>query len=86
MDHVDALFKKIAQLRSEIAEIKRLNERYRLQNSDEPAATVADLQRHERLQEIQRELVQLSRLGDKTISIERSIEKHSRRYPSKRAA
>lgn len=86
MDHVEALFKKIAQLRSEIAEIKLLNERYRLENSDEPAAMAADLERHERLRQIQKELVQLSRLGNKAISIDRRIEKHPRRYPLKRAA
>ena len=86
MDHVDALFKKIARLRSEVAEIKLLNERYRLEKSDELAEAAADVERHQRLQEIQRELVQISRLGNKTILMARRIERHPRRYPVKRAA
>lgn len=87
MDHFEALLQKIELLRLEIAAIKLLNERYRLGSADEPEAKAAHLERHERLLRIQNELVQLSKLSNKTISIERTVEKKfSRRYPLKRAA
>jgi hypothetical protein len=87
MDHFEALLRKIECLKSEIAEIKLLNERYQLGSAVEPEARATHLQRHERLQQIQKELVQLSTLGNKTISIDRKVEQHfSRRYPLKRAS
>jgi hypothetical protein len=87
MDHVEALRRKIESFRAEIAQIHLLNERHLIQGETGTAAQVAQTKRHERLQEIQNELVQLSRLGNKTVSIETRIEKRlSRRDTLKRAS
>jgi DNA-binding transcriptional MerR regulator len=79
MDHLQALREKIGRLRSEIADIQELNEQYRFQGQKLPDAETAHRQRQERLQEIQEELVQLSRLGQKTLSIEEMRERHRAR-------
>lgn len=76
MDHIEALREKIASLRSEIVDIQALNEQYRLGVQRRTEAQIAHGQRLEHLQEIQEELVQLSKLGRKTLSIERMREKH----------
>jgi hypothetical protein len=87
MDHLEVLRDKVERLRAEIAEIKLLNERHRLRAGDGAEAREAHLKRHERLQEIQKELVQVSNLGNKALSAEERIEKHlSRLHPVKRAS
>jgi hypothetical protein len=73
MDHLEVLLKKVARLRSEIADIQELNEQYRFGGQK---AEATHSHRQERLQEIQEELVQLSQLGHKTLSIEQMREKH----------
>ena len=79
MDHLEVLREKIARLRSEIADIQELNERYRFRIQKEAKADIAHSHRQERLEKIQEELVQLSQLGHKTISIEQMREKHRSR-------
>jgi len=79
MDHIEALREKIASLRSEIADIQALNEQYRFGVQRGREAQVAHGQRLERLQEIQEELVQVSNLGRKTLSIEQMRERHRSR-------
>ena len=79
MDHLEVLREKIEGLRSEIAEIRRLNEQYRLQGRNEIDASVAHGQRHQRLQKIQQELLQLSSLSHKVLSVEERREKHRSR-------
>ncbi len=79
MDHLEVLREKIARLRSEIADIQELNERYRFRGQKEAEAAIAHSHRLERLQKIQEELVQLSQLGHKTLSIEQMREKHRSR-------
>ena len=91
MDHVELLREKIGRLRAEIAEIQKLNKRYRLQGRTGPEAQVAHVQRQERLQErlqaIQQELVQLAGLGRKVLSVEEMKERHrSRRHLVKQAS
>jgi hypothetical protein len=87
MDHLEVLRDKVERLRSEIAEIKLLNERHRLRAGDGADAREMYLKRHERLQEIQKELLQLSNLGNKPLSPDERIEKHlSRLHPVKRAS
>ena len=79
MDHLEVLREKIARLRSEIADIQGLNEQYRFGGQKETEADIAHSHRQERLQEIQEELVQLSQLGRRTLSIEQMREKHRSR-------
>ena len=79
IDHLKVLQKKIARLRSEIAAIQELNEQYRFRGPKGAEADIAHSHRQERLQEIQEELVQLSQLGHKTLSIEQIREKHRSR-------
>lgn len=79
MDHLIVLREKIARLRSEIADIQAANERYRFGGKNGAEAEISHSQRQERLQQIQEELVQLSRLGRKTISIEQTKEQHRSR-------
>jgi hypothetical protein len=79
MDQLEALREKIARLRSEIANIQDLNEQYRFGRQKEAEADTAHSHRQERLLEIQAELVQLSKLGRKTLSIEQMREKHRSR-------
>jgi len=79
MDHLEALREKIGHLRSEITDIQELNEQYRFRGQKGTEADIAYRQRQERLQEILEELVQLSRLSHKTLSIEQMREKHRAR-------
>ena len=79
MNHIEVLREKIARLRSEIADIQTLNERYRFGSQNGAEALNAHGQRLDRLQQIQEELVQLSNLGRKTLSIEQMREKHRSR-------
>lgn len=91
MDHHDVLRQKIEQLRSElrseIADIQLLNERYRLRGGNGAEAQLAHVKRHQRLEEIQQELVKLANLGRKVRSIEEIREKYrSRPHLVKRAS
>ena len=79
MDHVEVMRDKIGRLRVEIAEIQELNKEYRLQGRNGEEAQVGHGQRQERLQAIQRELVQLAGLGPKIQSVEEMQEKHRSR-------
>jgi virulence-associated protein VapD len=79
MDHLEVLREKIARLRAEIADIQALNERHRFGGQGGVEAQVAHGQRQERLQQIQEELVQLSSLSQKTLSIEQIKENHRAR-------
>jgi hypothetical protein len=79
MDHLEVLRQKVAQLRSEIANIQELNERHRFGTQSGAEAQVAHVHRQERLQEIQEELMQLSSLGQKALSFEQMREKHRSR-------
>ena len=87
MDHLAALREKIARLRLEIADIQELSEQYRFGGQKAAEADIAHSQRQERLQEIQEELIQLSQLGHKTLSMEQMREKHrSRLHLAKNAS
>jgi biopolymer transport protein ExbB/TolQ len=79
LDHLEVLREKIARLRSEIADIQELNEQYRFRGHKGAEASIAHSHRQERLQQIQEELVQLSQLGHKTLSIEQMKERHRSR-------
>ena len=79
MDHLEVLREKIARLRLEIDSIQELNEQYRFRGPKGAEANIAHSERQERLREIQEELVQLSQLGHKTLSIEQTREKHRSR-------
>jgi hypothetical protein len=79
MDHLDVLRGKIARLREEIAHIQKLNQGYRLRHENGTEAQVAHGQGQERLQAIQRELIQLSDLGRKVLSVEEMKAKHRSR-------
>lgn len=76
MDHLNALREKIGRLRSEIADIQKLNVQFRLRDQTDREAQVAHGQRQERLQAIQQELAQLAGLGGKVLSFEEMKEKH----------
>ncbi len=87
MDHLEVLREKIARLRSEISDIQQLNTSYRLHKASGTEAQVAHGQRQERLQEIQEELLQLSNLSQKVLSLEQVREKHrSRLHLEKQAS
>ena len=67
MDQIEVLREKIALLRSEIADIQALNDRHRFGGKHGAEAQIARVQRQERLQEIQEELIQLSNLSHKAL-------------------
>jgi hypothetical protein len=79
MDHLIVLREKIGSLRAEIAELQKLNEEYRRQGRNDTQAQVAHGQRHERLQAIQQELIQLADLGRRVRSVEQMKEEHRSR-------
>ncbi len=56
-------------LRAEIAEIHEQNEQYRRQKGSRTVEQIAHGQRHERLQNIQKELGQLAALGRNVVSL-----------------
>ena len=74
MDHIEVIREKIARLRSEIASIQALNDRYRFGTQHGSEAETAHIQRHQRLEAIQYELTQLSKLNRKAVSIEQMRE------------
>jgi hypothetical protein len=89
MDYVGVLSDKIGRLRVEIADIQELNQQFRRDGRNGTGVQVAHGQRSERLQEIQRELLQLADLGRRVVSTERMAEKHPSRphtVKQKRAA
>ena len=89
MDYLGVLKDKIGRLRVEIAGIQELNEQFRRDGRNGTGFQVAHGQRSERLQEIQRELLQLADLGRRVVSTERMAEKHPSRphtVKQKRAA
>ena len=82
MDHLEVLREKIGRLRDEIADLLELNAEYRRagsQGRNEVQAQIAHGQRHERLQAIQQELVQLADLGRRVHSVEQMKEQHRSR-------
>ncbi len=82
MDHLALLREKIRRLRDEIAHLQELNDQYRFAGSrgrNETEAQIAHGQRHERLQAIQQELVQLAGLGQRVLSVEQRKEEHRSR-------
>jgi DNA-binding transcriptional regulator YbjK len=79
MDHLQVLRDKIGSLRAEIAQIRELNEQYRLQRGNETHEHLAHGQRQDRLQEIQQELGRLATLGRKVLSAEERKEEHRSR-------
>lgn len=79
MDHLQVLREKIGLLRAEIAQLQELNEQYRMEGRNETQAQIAHGQRHERLQAIQQELVQLADLGRRVRSVEQMKEEHRAR-------
>jgi hypothetical protein len=85
MEHLEVLREKIASLRSEIAQLQQLNERYRREQGQDAQAHVAHGQRQERLLEIQQELTLLARLGGRVRSVEQMKEQHRSR-PLKKAS
>lgn len=54
MDHLAVLREKVGSLRAEIAQIQELNDQYRRERGNEIQAQVAHGQRHERLQQSNR--------------------------------
>jgi hypothetical protein len=56
-------------LRAEIAQIHELNQQYRQRKGNGTADQVAHGQRHERLQEIQKELGRVAALGRSVVSV-----------------
>ena len=87
MDHLEVLREEIARLRSEIADIQALNDQYRFGGQQGAEADIARVQRQERLREIQEELIQLSNLRHRALSIEQMKENHrSRLHPVKRVS
>jgi hypothetical protein len=87
MDHIEVLREKIARLRSEIRDIQVLNDQHRFGGQKGPEAQIAHVQRQARLEEIQEELIRLSNLSHKALSIEQMRENHySRLHPVKRVS
>jgi hypothetical protein len=69
MDHLRVLQERIGNLRAEIAQIDELNQQYRLRKANGTGDMVAHGQRHERLQDIQKELGRLAALGRSIVSV-----------------
>jgi hypothetical protein len=79
MDHLGVLQEKIVSLRAEIAEIHEQNEQYRRQKGSRTVEQIAHGQRHERLQNIQKELGQLAALGRTVVSFNQRREENRAR-------
>lgn len=79
MDHLGVLQKKIVSLRAEIAQLHEQNQQYRERKAAGTADQVAHGKRHERLQEIQKELGRLAALGRSVVSISEVKEKNRAR-------
>jgi biopolymer transport protein ExbB/TolQ len=70
MDYLAIFRSKIWRFREEIASIQELNRQFRRAGGKGTGLQVAHGQRSERLQQIQRELLQLAHLGRKVVPIE----------------
>ena len=79
MEHLEVLREKVASLRSEIAQLQELSQRYRREPKQDAQAHFDHGQRQERLLAIQQELTQLASLGGKVRSIEQTKEQHRSR-------
>jgi len=79
MDHLGVLRDKIGRFRKEIADIQELNDEFRRAVRNGRLAQIAHGRRHERLQAIQRQLVQLADLGRRAVSTEEMKEKRRSR-------
>ena len=79
MDHLGVLREKIGRFREEIADIQELNDQFRRAVRNGAVDQIAHGRRHERLQAIQRELVQIADLGRRAVSTEQMKEKHRSR-------
>ncbi|MFY9559108.1 MAG: hypothetical protein WAQ52_02640 [Terriglobales bacterium] len=66
-------------LRAEIAAIHELNQQYRRQSGNRTVDQVAHGQRHERLQDIQKELGRLAALGRSVVSVHQRREENRAR-------
>lgn len=87
MDHLSVLQEKIARLRTEIADLQGLNEKYRHGRNHEAGAQIAHRQRQERLEAIRQELVKVADLGRRVLSMEeRKAEHLSRLHIGKKAS
>lgn len=69
MDYLAIFRSKIWRFREEIASIQELNRQFRRAGGNGTGLQVAHGQRSERLQQIQRELLQLAHLGCKVVPI-----------------
>jgi hypothetical protein len=79
MDHLKVLQGKVGSLRAEIAEIHEQNQQYRRQSGNRTVDQVAHGQRHERLQNIQKELGRLAALGRTVVSVNQRQEENRAR-------
>jgi len=86
MDHLRVLQNKIVALRAEIAQIQELNRQYRLDKASRTADQIAHGQRHERLQEIQKELGRLAALGRSVVSVSERREQNRARLEQMKSA
>jgi hypothetical protein len=86
MDHLGVLQKKIVTLRAEIAQIHELNQQYRLLRATGTVDQVAHGRRHERLQEIQKELGRLAALGRNVVSVSERREQNRARLEMMKSA
>lgn len=89
MDHLGVLREKIERFREEIADIQELNLQFRRAVRNGTAAHVAHGRRHERLQAIQHDLLQLAHPSCTVVSPEQMNEKQRSRprvVKQKRAA
>ena len=79
MHHLEVLREKVATLRTEIVQLQELNEQYRRERQLDAQAHFAHGERQQRLLEIQQELSQLARLGERVRSVEQMKEQHRSR-------
>jgi hypothetical protein len=79
MGHLWVLRDKIGRFREDIADIQELNCQFRRAVRNGAAAQVAHGRRLERLQAIQRELIQLAELGRRVVSTAQMTEEHRSR-------
>jgi len=87
MDHLALLREKIGRLRTEIADLRELNDQYRREPQHDTQDQIAHGQRLERLQAIQKELAQLADLSRRVLSFEqRKAEHRSRLHVEKNAS
>jgi hypothetical protein len=76
MDYLAFFRAKIGRLRAEIADIQEMNQQFRRDGRHGAVVQFAHGQRSERLQAIQRELEQLTDLGQRFVSTEQIKKPH----------